>query len=1761
MKSVWKHTAYILLSVGLLLSTGLVTVMGVNDPLGSKFASVDSETVQFWSRLSDTDTPISLPAGEDPLGRVPTPTRSEYAFVGWFKHITDLMEDDAGYYTVSSGASFFGSHLRPQYQGEPTAADYYAVWADAGLFQAAVIDEADDSVAFYEDLDTAVGEANRTGALLKLLADVTPTASPVISVQEGETLVLDMNGYGMEQRNASTGHCFLENWGSLTLENSGDQNAQFCSVDGQTQGSGCLLRNHSGALVPIMRDITAYTGAAFENHGTIEALRNCTFHVSDSSRNSGEIQDLCANFTEVGNLENSAFLENTGSLHLTGGSFTFLHSGSILVDSGAVTFPPRMALPAPNNPDNCSWYLPGCYTLVPLVSISFFDENGDTPLYVYEAPLSPSFRPAYMGAPPSKPDDVQDGVFCTYQFAGWQTASGELLAPEELALLNVDTNLFAVYTVLQQDRVAQVEDRVYPSLQQAVQAVTESGRPGCIRVLSDIQISATEDVILIPPHSNITLDFQDKTLTTSSSVSAPAIISQGDLILRNGTFSTQSAPCLSIQEGRVAIENCQFNTSGECSDAIAVSGGWLEMNDGCVAAAGVGSCGVSASGGTVSISGVAKVSGQDAAVWNRDDAALVTLAGGYFRGGIQGTVFYGTGMSLSPMADEDGFLRVAAPQHQDLLPEVVGDSASVTVPEEIPLEPLVPVTLTISTGSDAVKHTKIILPAKLVKQLGLTPSLTIQTDLGHVVFDAAALTAIVSDAQEMGAEVSLSELSISQLPDGMQAAARGSRRLLDVSLTSGGSHLDFSDGAATLRLPFSPAEGFAPTDYLVYYLSESGGKTAVPSQFDQGLLTFSTSHFSVYSIDTLPSPALSLSASREHYNIGETLTVTVSGSSPETIHYSAFQFSPAFDTSQLELLAVASDLPGCTVTQLDGLTYAISGETIALGPDPVPMAKVSFRVKDIPSQATAAISLADAKLTALACQSSPSQITGTEVALHNIQVNLQADANSAINGKSSLTLYAKYHQEGFYETPYEHPVTALSLSAKEGYRLADRQWTDGVSEYDSFSHLETLPHTQNATYTLKTVKTCTISFLPGSNGTLSSLSPITVDAGTRLSSIPLPKPTGQNGYSFIGWYANGTPVEQDDIIAENITLTPQFSSFLFSFQSSSPNATLSLLSGVTEQKQVTYGIDVLFRVAPMDNYSISEVSYTVEGAKHVLTPDDNGVYTIPGEEVQGDILVDITALSFVTLTFEAAQGSSLPHVTAYKKAGVSGLYADTAFTTPVSPPVPAALPGYRLADDSPQEPLWQDENGAVYTNSDLTREDFVQSHTLHPRAIAIWHVSFRPGDGGTLSKDTVLTVDDGVILTEDQFPIPTGQAGYLFDHWSPAPETPITKDTVFTAHFHNEVHAIDFSHSEEAEFQVISGVEEGKVQCGRDVTFAVSTPTGSTGITVQYIVGSGSAQPLKATDGVYTIPGAAITGPVRVFATVREMISVTFLAGEHGSLVGPTSLTVEKGTVLSAGQIPLPKAFEGYHFVSWQAHGEAVYPEGYLVAAPVEFTAMFDIGSLPVTVPPGLTGAASTAAYGVPFTFTPVYEGHLVTDLRYTVGGGEPQALLPNPDGSYTIPADQVTGPIDITATFIKGSLTFVSHQQYKATPPGQQMVLLESSLLSDRHYTLSDDVPFYWSSLYQAYVRFVDAKETAASVAGKLTTAPGPAVSLSYNGDLNQSGTVTQEDGNIINDLLHGASSPLDDKLRLEMDVTGSQSVTTSDIQWISDAAIGKAP
>ena len=333
---------------------------------------------------------------------------------------------------------------------------------------------------------------------------------------------------------------------------------------------------------------------------------------------------------------------------------------------------------------------------------------------------------------------------------------------------------------------------------------------------------------------------------------------------------------------------------------------------------------------------------------------------------------------------------------------------------------------------------------------------------------------------------------------------------------------------------------------------------------------------------------------------------------------------------------------------------------------------------------------------------------------------------------------------------------------------------------------------------------------------------------------------------------------------------------------------------------------------------------------------------------------------------------------------------------------------------------------------------------------------------------------------------------------------------------------------------------------------------------VAYQINGGAAVTLTPEDGVYTIPGDAITGPVTLQLTSNETVTVTFAAGANGSVGGgSTAFILDKGGKLTADQLKaVTKTGDaGYIFKEWRIDG-ATKTEGEILGttfdANTTVTAIFDHATYSVAAE-GTSGVPTTATHGKDLTFTPTVEGKIVVGVTAKIGGTV-VAVTKNANGSYTISGDAITGDLTITAQTVDGSWDFIGKDSYFALSADKKIAVLATGKQDGGNYLLNGE-EMYWSSKYGAYVKIVGQDETAQTLTAKLAFNAGVAAqTLSYTGDINGSNTVTPADGGMINDELHSVTRAyqLTEKERLEMDVNGDKTVSTEDIISILRKYVG---
>ena len=120
-----------------------------------------------------------------------------------------------------------------------------------------------------------------------------------------------------------------------------------------------------------------------------------------------------------------------------------------------------------------------------------------------------------------------------------------------------------------------------------------------------------------------------------------------------------------------------------------------------------------------------------------------------------------------------------------------------------------------------------------------------------VMLDAEAVKAITEQADGETIEIRAVKTETHTLTEKQQAtlADKDTAIVVTAQIFSDGEYIgDFKGGKATIMLPFQPEEGRAAEDYAVYFIDDHGELVAVPAEYVDGHMVFTTVHFSDYVI-------------------------------------------------------------------------------------------------------------------------------------------------------------------------------------------------------------------------------------------------------------------------------------------------------------------------------------------------------------------------------------------------------------------------------------------------------------------------------------------------------------------------------------------------------------------------------------------------------------------------------------------------------------------------------------------------------------------------------------------------------------------------------------------------------------------------------------------------------------------------------------------------------------------------------------------------
>lgn len=141
-----------------------------------------------------------------------------------------------------------------------------------------------------------------------------------------------------------------------------------------------------------------------------------------------------------------------------------------------------------------------------------------------------------------------------------------------------------------------------------------------------------------------------------------------------------------------------------------------------------------------------------------------------------------------------------------------------------------------TTGDLEISSTSVIA----MRDSGV--SLSVQNSNGTVSLDNDVLNTL-SDAN---AKVEISLTSASSLT-AAQSAKIGSNRAIDVSAYVDDTKISLLEGNATISIPFD-----SKNTVRVTYVADDGSTKNIPCTYANGVVTFSTTHFSVYMISSAP---------------------------------------------------------------------------------------------------------------------------------------------------------------------------------------------------------------------------------------------------------------------------------------------------------------------------------------------------------------------------------------------------------------------------------------------------------------------------------------------------------------------------------------------------------------------------------------------------------------------------------------------------------------------------------------------------------------------------------------------------------------------------------------------------------------------------------------------------------------------------------------------------------------------------------------------
>ena len=622
-----------------------------------------------------------------------------------------------------------------------------------------------------------------------------------------------------------------------------------------------------------------------------------------------------------------------------------------------------------------------------------------------------------------------------------------------------------------------------------------------------------------------------------------------------------------------------------------------------------------------------------------------------------------------------------------------------------------------------------------------------------------------------------------------------------------------------------------------------------------------------------------------------------------------------------------------------------------------------------------------------------------------------------------------------------YAVTPLGTITKSGYRFT------GWSENPASTAI-----TGTKTFTAQYVKTYTVTFAAGANGSLTGTLTKVFDEGYTLQASDIPVPAPNTGYSFGGWSEDpqGQTVTGDKTYTAGFTInsyavtfdlnggsytgdssvlnqTVQYNAYAmlpsgivtkagYRFIGWSENPASTVITGsktFTAQYVKTYTVTFAAGTNGSLTGTLTKVfdeGYTLQ-ASDIPVPAPNTGYSFggwsenpQGQTVTGDKIYTASfTINSYAVTFDLNGGSYIGDPSVLNQTIQYNVYA-------MLPSGIVTKAGYRFIGWS------EDPASTAITGAKTFTAQYVKTYT----------VTFAAGTNGSLTGTLTKVFDEGYTLQASDIPVPAPNTGYSFGGWSGNPEGQVvTSDKTYTASFTISIYPVTFD--------LNGGAYSGSnTDLNQNITYNghAITPSGTVTKAGYRFIGW-SEDPAST----------AITGAKTFTAQYVKTYTVTFAAGTNGSLTGTLTKVFDEGYTLQASDIPVPAPNTGYSFGGWSEN-----PQGQVVTSDKTFTANFTINIYPVTF--DLNGGA--------------YSGSN-TDLNQNIAYNE---YAVTPSGTITKSGYRFTGWSENPAsTAVTGTKTFTAQyvKTYTVTFAAGANGSLTGTLTKvfDEGYTLqASDIP-----------------------------------------------------------------------------------------------------